>query len=486
MDISQIIQTEANSILSGNSIYTTYQPRWEYLYESYIGGEEYRLAGHLHRYQLENSGEYSQRLQDTPLENHCRSVISVYTSFLFRESPVRDLGSLANSAGIEDFLRDCDHDGRSLDQFMKECSTWSSVFGHVWAVVAKPDIGALTQADEMAAENRPYLNMLTPLVVIDWNWARLPSGKYKLDYFKYIEDINGSVKVVKEWRPDYIVTYSIESDDDVIIDQMVEENQLGYIPAVCIYNARSTVRGVGLSDITDIADAQRFIYNATSEAVESIKLDTHPSLVATPSTNVGTGAGALIHIEETLDPGLKPYALEFSGASIESIYRAIDHTTGAIDKMANTGAVRATESRVMSGVAMETEFQLLNARLSEKADQMELAEEAIWKIYAYYGNTEWNGEIDYPGSFNIRDTASEINQLRTARETASDPKVIREIDRRLLEWMEVEGVDLEEFTAHTMYGPDGRSVTAMTLEQHLELAARGYTHELPTEEDDDA
>jgi hypothetical protein len=218
---------------------------------------------------------------------------------------------------------------------------------------------------------------------------------------------------------------------------------------------------------------------------ESIKLDTHPSLVATPSTNVGTGAGALIHIEETLDPGLKPYALEFSGASIESIYRAIDHTTDAIDKMANTGAVRATESRVMSGVAMETEFQLLNARLSEKADNMELAEEQIWKIYAYYQNAEWNGDVDYPGSFNIRDTASEINQLRTARETASDPKVIREIDRRLLDWMEVEGVELEEFTPHTMYAPDGRSVTAMTMEQHLELAARGYTHDEPTEEGND-
>jgi hypothetical protein len=241
MDISQIIATEANSVLSGHQIYTTYQPRWEYLFESYIGGEEYRSAGHLHRYQLENAQEYSQRLQDTPLENHCRSVISVYSSFLFRESPTRDLGSLENSPNISNFLRDCDHDGRSLDQFMKESSIWSSVFGHVWIVVAKPDVGSITQADEIESENRPYLNMLTPLVVIDWNWRRLPTGKYKLDYFKYIEDVNGSVKVIKEWRPDTIVTYYVESEKDVILDHMVEPNQLGWIPAVCCYNARSTV-----------------------------------------------------------------------------------------------------------------------------------------------------------------------------------------------------------------------------------------------------
>ena len=477
MDISNIISQTADSVMSANDIYSTYKPRWEYLYESYIGGEEYRLAGHLHRYQLENSGEYSQRLQDTPLENHCKSVISVYTSFLFRENPIRDLGTLENSPNIGDFMRDCDHDGRSLDQFMKECSTWSSVFGHVWVIVAKPDIGAITQADEIASENRPYLNMLTPMVVIDWNWSRTPAGKYQLDYFKYVEDVNGNIKIVKEWRPESIVTYQVESEKNIVLESLEEPNQLGYIPAVCVYNARSTVRGVGLSDITDIADAQRFIYNCTSEAVESIKLDTHPSLVATPSTNVGTGAGALIHIEESLDPGLKPYALEFSGASIDSIYRAIEHTTDAIDKMANTGAVRATESRVMSGVAMETEFQLLNARLSEKADNMELAEEQIWKVYCDYQNTVWTGELEYPGSFNIRDTASEVNQLRTARETANDPRVIREIDRRLLNWMQVEGVDLDAFEPHTMYSPTGEMVVATTMEQHLALAAQGYTHE---------
>ena len=477
MDLTNLISTETSAILGGNDIYNYYRERWEYLYQSYIGGDEYTNAGHLHRYQLESPGEYSQRCATTPLENHCKSVISVYTSFLFRQSPYRDLGTLENSAGINQFLRDCDHDGRSMDQFMKECSTWSSVFGMVWVIVAKPDVGAITQADEIAAENRPYLNMLTPLVVLDWSWMRTATGKYKLDYFKYVEDVNGDIKIVKEWTPDTIRTYTVNVEDDQVMDAMEEINTLGYIPAVCVYNARSTVRGVGISDIQDIADAQKFIYNCTSEAVESIKLDTHPSLVATPETNVGTGAGALIHIPDNMDPGLKPYALEFSGASIESIYRAIEHTTDAIDKMANTGAVRATESRTMSGVAMETEFQLLNARLAEKADQMELAEENIWKIYSEYQNTEWTGEIEYPGSFNIRDTASEINQLRTARETATDKRVLKEIDRKLVDWMGVEDIDLDEFEPHIMQDPNtGERRMAMTEAEHLELTAQGWIH----------
>jgi len=477
MDISQLMTAEIAGILGGNHIYTSYRDQWQYLYESYIGGEEYRNAGHLTKYQLETDGEYNQRLETTPLENHCKSVIQVYTSFLFRDQPYRELGTLENTAGIEDFLRDADHDGRNINQFMKECSTWSSVFGHAWVMVVKPDVGAVSVADELEAGVRPYLTLLTPLVVVDWNWSRQPSGKYMLDYFKYIEDVNGNLRTVKEWTPEFITTYTVDVESEVVEEKIVEPNGLGWIPAVCAYNTRSTVRGVGISDIADIADAQKMIYNSTSEVVESIKLDTHPSLVATPETNVGTGAGALIHIPDNLDPGLKPYALEFSGASVDSIYKSIEHTTNAIDKMANTGAVRATESRTLSGVAMETEFQLLNARLSEKADNMELAEEQIWKIYAYYGNTEWTGEIKYPGSFNIRDTANEINQLRTAKESATDKRVTKEIDRKLLEWVGIEDVDLDDFVPHVMQNSiTGELVIAETEQQHLALAALGYTH----------
>ena len=477
MDISQTIEGEVAKVLSGNDLYTTYKEQWQYLFESYLGGEEYRNGAHLIRYQLESPGEYSQRLHTTPLENHCRSVISVYTSFLFRETPMRDLGTLENAPEINNFLRDADMDGRSLDQFMKDVSIWSSVFGHVWVVVTKPNLELLTRADEIDQGVRPYLNMMTPLAVTDWNWRRSPTGAYKLDFLKYIEDLNNSVTTVKEWTPETITTYSVDTENQVILDTLVEVNQLGYIPAVCCYNARSTLRGIGISDIADIADAQKMIYNATSEAVESIKLDTHPSLVATPETNIGTGAGSLIHMPENLDPGLKPYALEFSGASIEAIYRSIEHTINAIDKMANTGAIRETESRVMSGVSREVEFQLLNARLSEKADQMELAEEQIWKIYAAYQDTQWTGTIEYPGSFNIRDTASEINQLRTAKETATDPAVLREIDTRLLQWMEIDPNEVQMFEPHIMISPEGARVMAKTYEEHLDLAAQSYTHE---------
>ena len=451
----QTISNTAASAIQANNFYMAYKDRWKFLLESYMGGEEYRQAGHLTRYQLETAHEYQARLNATPLDNHCKSVISVYNSFLFRTEPTRDYGSQANNPDVIDFLRDADFEGRSLDNFMKDVSTWSNVFGHCWVLMVKPDVGAVTRADEVAIGVRPYVNLLTPLSVLDWQWERSISGRYTLSMFKYVEDINGDLITIRTWTPTDIVTTQYNNKDEVVVNEFVEPNGLGKIPAVVAYANRSTVRGMGISSITDIADAQKFIYNATSEVDQSIRLDSHPSLVKTPETNAGVGAGAIIHMPENLDPGLKPYVLDFAGANVDSIYNAIQRTIDSIDKMANTGAIRATESRTLSGVAMETEFSLLNAKLSEMADNMELAEEQMWRLWCEYQQVPFDMTIDYPGSFNIRDTASEIQQLATAANTnPADPRVKAAIDVKILDWLDLDEDELAAMADLTLANPN--------------------------------
>ena len=478
MDVVSQIRQEVDRYLSANTTFDTYKKYWQYLLESYLGGLEYRKAQHLTKYQLETDAEYDARLRTTPLQNHCQSVVSVYNSFLFREDPTRDFGdTLRNQDDVDSFLRDADFEGRSLDAFMKDVATWSSVFGHCWVIVAKPNIGAESRADEIAQGIRPYVSLLTPMTVLDWSWSRGLNGRYQLTSLKYIEEVNGNVTTIKVWSESAVETVVIDTDNRVFLDRVIEPNGLGKIPAVIAYNKRGVYRGIGVSDIGDIADAQKFIYNATSEIDQSIRLDSHPSLVKTPETIAGNGAGSLIHMPENLDPGLKPYILEFSGAAVDKILQSINHTIESIDKMANIGAVRATEAKTMSGVAMETEFQLLNARLAEKADSLELAEEHIWELWFEYQGAQWMGMIDYPGSFNIRDTGSEIAQLKTAAEAGGDdPQVRRAVADSILTWMGVERSE-QEFQPHMMYDPiSGNTRMAETEAEHLALAAQGWLH----------
>ncbi len=489
MNATELIAIEIAKVLSGNDLYNTYRRRWKYLLESYMGGDEYRRAGHLTRYQTETDLEYEARLAVTPLENHCNSIVTIYTSFLFREQPYRELGDLSTDPQLQNFLRDCDYEGRTLDHFLKDLSIWTSVFGHAWMIITKPNLGTQTRADELSLGVRPYLSMLTPLTVLDWEYMRTPMGQYELSYLKYIEEINGTVTTVKEWRPQSIKTYVVDAQKGSYVTEPVEEeNQLGMIPAIICYNKRSGVKGIGISDISDIADIQKFIYNATSEVDQSIRLNTHPSLVKTADTIAGIGAGSIIQMEDSLDPGLKPYLLEFNGASINSIYDAINHAVKSIDDMANTGAIRAKEAKTMSGVAMETEFQMLNARLSDKAHSIELAEEQMWRLWSVYMGYMWTGTIVYPNSFNIRDNANDLNLLLTAKtanvpsktynneifKTIADltimdreklPQIYQEIDTHRFEYQD----EYEEEMSHPETTEDNR-------EDHIEsMIMEGYT-----------
>jgi hypothetical protein len=450
------LQELYNSVTSTNLLYTDNQKRWLFYLESYMGGDEYRGGNHLNRYQLESDREYNARLAVTPLDNHCRSVINVYNSFLFREEPERDFGDVKDDPALVDFLYDADLEGRSLDAVMKDVATWTAVFGHTYILLSKPNIGAETLADEQAAGLRPYISVLTPLVVYDWSYERSANGYYRLTYFKYAEDDNNSqsTKII-EWYEDRIVTTEMNRNKKKVLGQIEEVNQLGMIPIVIAYNQRSPIKGIGISDISDIADQQKAIYNELSEIEASIRLDSHPTLVTPENVKLGSGAGAICYIPETLDPGLKPYTLQNSGADINAIYSSINARIASIDKMANTGAVRATEAKTMSGIAMQTEFALLNARLAEKADNLEIAEEQMWKIWSAYQGFVWNGEIEYPGSFNIHDTGNEFQQLQSAKATATTPDAIAVIEYRLRELLddprymitEEEAIEMPEYQA---------------------------------------
>jgi hypothetical protein len=438
MTVMQTIDEQLSAVLSTKEVYTNYEGRWRYLLQSYLGGQDWRDGANLTQYQMETATDYVGRLNATAYDNHVQSVVKVWNSFLFREEPHREFGTLENDARILDMLRDADRDDRSMNQFMKDVSTWSSVFGHCWVIISKPNMGALTVADELALDLRPYLNLITPLAVIDWIYERQANGSQILTYLKYIEDFNDSQRTIKEWTRDTVRTYTVDIEDRTFSEDETVINELGEIPAVTVYHAKSPVRGIGVSAVTDIADINRMIYNINSEIEQSIRVDSHPSLVKTPETQAGIGAGSIIHMPDNLDPGLKPYLLQYSGAEVGAMLEVKRNLIDAIDKIANTGAIRAVESRTLSGVAMQTEFQLLNARLSEMADNLELAEEQIWQWVARYLGREWTGHVEYPGSFNIRDVENNMATLQTARNTATDPGVLKVIDYQILELLGVE------------------------------------------------
>ncbi len=406
---------------------------WEYYIRSYNGGYDYTVGQYLSRYNLEQDNEFNQRLANTPCDNHCKNIIQIYSSFLFRVRPSRDFGEMADEPSLRAFLKDADLEGNNFNSVMKQAQNYASIYGHCFLILDKPSIQTNTRAEELDQDIRPYISIVTPENCLDWNFKRDINGKYYLDYLKVREEVDrDGGTYVRIWYPDRIETVYIteEKTEPTLID--TADNLIGKIPAVILYNAKSHKRGIGQSDLTDIADLQKSIYNEYSEIEQLIRLTNHPSLVKTPGVNASAGAGAVIEMPEETEPNLKPYLLQPSGQNLNAIMDSITNKVNAINRIAHTGAVRTTKQAVSSGIALQTEFELLNARLSEKADNLQIAEEQLFRIYAMFQDVTFDGEINYPDSFNIRDYAYDLQYFSMAKAmNLQSPTFNKEVDKEI-------------------------------------------------------
>ena len=469
------MSNEYEIVTKTHHLYKTFQPRWQYLLNSFLGGEVYRRAQYLTQYLYESQSDYIKRLETTPYDNHCRGVISVYNAFLFRTEPVRNMGSLDSDASVESFMADADLEGRSLSAFLKDSTTYAGVFGHTFIMLSKPNTNARTRAEELAQDLRPYVSLITPPSVLDWKWERNPNGVYYLSYFKHVEEADTpGMTVIKEWTEQDIITTIVDDQHKTVSNMIVEPNQLGVIPVIIQYAQRSPMRGIGMSLIDDIADYARAIYNENSEIEQAIRISGHPSLVKTADTEAVAGAGAIVQMPDNLDPGLRPFLLEPSQTNITAIYTSIQHRIEAIDRMANIGGVRANQTRTMSGAALQTEFQMLNSRLSELADNIELTEDNLWSLWAKYQATVWDGTVDYPDDFNIQDTGNQLLQLLESRKIVTDPEYIKMLEHEIME-INLGEEDLEEYMQDpSEYAPPAPAQVIGVSDQEETASGRTY------------
>ena len=75
---------------------------------------------------------------------------------------------------------------------------------------------------------------------------------------------------------------------------------------------------------------------------------------------------------------------------------------------------------------------MLNSKLSEKADLLELAEEQLWTLWCAWQGRDWDGRIDYADSFDLRDYQADLEFLQMARASGLQSGTFqRAIDRQI-------------------------------------------------------
>ena len=483
--------------------YSDMAPEWDYYWRSYIGGNEYREGAYLRKYLNEDAApgdQYGQRLLNTALQNHVKSIVHIYRSYLFRTAPTRVLSNLLALQDVNSFMVDVDLKGTDLNAFMKKIQDSLMVYGSMWLIVDRPAYRTLTRAEELQMGIRAYVNAYVPGNVLDWEYTPTITGKQELTFLKLIEHSGDEYDQIVVWKPEVVERYWVEKkgfkqkivakgsigayeyayNDEIEYGKILraEEylNPLGYVPAFRVSTDD------GHSQIADIADTQRQIYNRLSELEQSIRISGHPTLVKTADTQAAAGAGAVITVPEDLPADKNPYLLQPSGATIQSILDSIQMDVDAIDKMAHVSGIRGSVGSPMSGVALQTEMQMLNSRLSDFAEILQEAEYKIWELFTQWQGIQPDGDfaVEYEKSFDIRDKHSDLELLRKANEFVSVPELGKEIQRQVAKLLiedeqtldqVLTAIDQPVLEQHATQTPE-------TVLEHIDqMIAEGYTDE---------
>ena len=426
--------------------------RWNYYRASYLGGFDYRNAslGMLRKYLFEDDSpgnQYASRLEYTALDNMTKLTVDTYRSFLFRSTPTRTFGNLAEDISINRFIEDVDFNGKDLDDFLKEANDLATVYGNVWILVTKGSAeGIITREQEIEANIRPYLKLFTPENVCDWAYRTQANGSEKLVYIKTKEWMGEDTVKYIQWTPEAIYVY-VEQDDKIISSEEYV-NAIGEVPFVCHYANPTQYKGIGHSDIADVAKIQQAVFSLLSEAEQSIRISGHPTLVKTQDVSAMAGAGAVINMDNTMDPNLRPYLLEPSGSNITSIVDMIQVHIENFLRSTHLGAIMAARGlSVKSGVALATEFDMLNTRLGDKAAKLEQTEWNIWKLFFKWNNQQPDADfnIEYQKTFDLRDEHADLKLLNEALNMGVNSETfIKEVHKQIAKIVIHDGDKLDD------------------------------------------
>lgn len=403
--------------------YDAFLPEWLFYIRSYLGGKFYRDGDYLLKHPFESDANYKRRKEIAYYYNYCAPIVDIFTSYLSKKQPERSYGNLSPAAVpprqpvtlFDAFWWDVDLENTNLEQFMREAQRYASVYGRVSIVVDKPSlsVGTVLQAKEQGI--RPYLYIVTPENLLDWEYTRLPSGRPVLSMAKIKED-TGAYRIWtrygwESWRVDAVSGAAILMD--------AGEHGLGEIPIVNLYNKKSPTRMVGISDLQDIADINKNIYYFCSDAKEIIENTAFPML-AMPydaGANPEQSAGPKNILQFDPDkPNSVPQWLEPPHSSLAEIREWIQQDAQEMVRIAKMGGLRNTETSVQpwSGVSIEAQERQLFAALAEKACNSEQAELDIFRLWAKWEGEEFTGNVIYPRDFAIRDLTTALQNAMSA------------------------------------------------------------------------
>lgn len=446
-------------VTQNHPLYDRYQKDWQLALNSYHGGTEYKNARYLRAYAVDftqpsetintyvtnddgsvvskhkaqvtfgqtsaNTNEnldgsfYTEKLDNTPLYNYVKLIVSEYNSILFRNPPQRELPNIQE---IEEFMEDVDGEGNSINEFMSLVDVMTTIFGVCHIGCYKP-----------SGSEIPRWRIHTPLDVSNWTYTFDNDGNLKMkDIVIKLEETKDHC-VYRYITPQYIDTIFVGEEDDYVpnvdsnsleqLDDAVfrirQDNEMGYIPVKTIYQSTKVYNGVGSTVITDVAQIQRSIYGDMAEVYSAIAYGAHPTLIVDDETDalndgqVGAEPGSKVRVSKSLT-GESNHVYEFKSPSLDAISEIVSLVDNKVQKLTQVAMLRSEDliKSSRSGEQIEVYDDKLAGLIRRKATNLENMEHKLWKVWFDWLNiNEPEVKISYSRQYNKKALEHEIGEL---------------------------------------------------------------------------
>lgn len=445
-----------------SSIYSQNIDEWRFLLACYEGPKELVKQGYLERNERESIGNYRRRLREAYGFNYSKSLVEIFNFYLFNRPVKRDLSSLEGNLAWKEFYSDCDLYGNDYDSFLFDMSRYAGVFGHVGILVDKSSRKYASKQEEMENWVYPYLAGYFPTNILDWRFERDENNRPYLAFLKLLDDDG----VYRLWWPEKWETYSIETEktpetegkgtteqgtvisvtgiastddrDARLIGK--GDNPLEEIPFIFLYNAKSKVIPLGVSDIHDVGRIDVSILRNLSQGEEVITYAAFPMMrkpmqeAGAPAGTDETGVTAILEFDPER-PESKPDWLNSEvQAPLTAILEWIGKKVTEIYRTSNAGGMASTEvqTQAKSGVALRTEFQLLNSKLAGKATHLEEVERDILSFWLRWQSEQEKLQsitIERSKQYDVENLANDLQNALTATSLIKSKRFSKELQK---------------------------------------------------------
>lgn len=493
--------------------YDAYKQFWDFMLASYEGIRALIAGEHvLFRHERESPANYERRVAEAYGFGYAQSIVDIFNFYLFKNPAKRDMGPLANDKQWALFEQDCNMYGAAFDSWLLETQRYAAIMGHVGILCDKTGQKFASVQAEINAGIYPYVARYFPQNILDWEYARDENNRPYLAMVKLVDDdLIYRVWTTTEWAsyqvdPDMDKTAptvkdvtgvtrggvhshgAIGSQSPATEQEMVQPLDQGLnpfvnpttgrgeIPFVWLYNIKSRLRGVGVSDIKDVAYIEGSIIRNLSEGEEVVKYGAFPML-RTPMREKGTtprdkaegtevGQQAVMEFDPELGDAGKPDWLEAAVKEpIDAILEWIVRKVEEIYRSSNAGGMAGTEiqTQAKSGTALKAEFQLLNSKLVSKGNNGEKAEKQLLRYWLMWQKREDvldQISLEWPRTYDVENLAQDLENALTAKTIVAsktfkaavqkqvarqymptaDPKLLATIDDEIDEAVEKEGM----------------------------------------------